>query len=63
VKGEGIENQKIEKLVEKYEIANAFSPKERKFIDDRNPTKHDRIQFAWRYELLLGDAVGARIRR
>jgi hypothetical protein len=50
VKGEGIENEEIEKLVRKYQIADSFSPKERKFIDDPEPSKHDRIQFAWRYE-------------
>jgi len=50
VKGEGLENEEIEKLITKYEIADAFSPKERKFIDNPKPSKHDRIQFAWRYE-------------
>ena len=27
-----------------------FSPKERKFIEDPNPSQFDRIQFTWRYE-------------
>ena len=49
-KGEGLENEEIEKLVKKYEIADAFSPNERKFIDNPKPSKHERIQFAWRYE-------------
>jgi hypothetical protein len=50
VKGEGIENEEIEKLVKRYQIADSFSPKERKFIDNPKPSKNDRVQFAWRYE-------------
>jgi hypothetical protein len=50
MKGEGLENEEIKKLVKKYEIADAFSPKECKFIDNPKPSKHDRIQFAWHYE-------------
>src|SRR5262245_56775184 len=50
VKGEGIENEVIKELVEKYQIADSFSPKERKFIKNPKPSEHDRIQFTWRYE-------------
>src|SRR5262245_48040933 len=50
VKGEGLENEEIKNLVKKYEIAGALSPAERTFIDNPEPSKHDRIQFAWRYE-------------
>jgi hypothetical protein len=50
VKGEGMEKKEIDQLVEKYAIAKAFSPKERKFIENAKPSEHDRIQFAWRYE-------------
>ena len=50
VKGEGLENEEVDALVKKYAIADAFSPKERKFIEAREPSKQDRIQFTWRYE-------------
>lgn len=50
VKGEGIEQTIIEELIEKYQVAQAFSPKELEFIRNPNPVQHDRVQFAWRYE-------------
>jgi hypothetical protein len=50
VKGEGIENKEIRKLVQKYQIADSFTPEERRFIDNPKPSEHDRIQFSWRYE-------------
>ena len=50
VKGEGLEQPIIEKLIDKYELASAFTPKEEEFLNNPNPTEHDRIQFAWRYE-------------
>jgi hypothetical protein len=27
-----------------------FSPDERRFLSNRTPTEHDRVQFSWRYE-------------
>jgi hypothetical protein len=50
VKGEGLEQEIIDKLVEDYKLATAFTPKEKEFINNPNPTQHDRVQFAWRYE-------------
>jgi hypothetical protein len=50
VKGEGLEQEEIGKLVKKYAVADAFSPKERTFIEAREPSRHDRVQFTWRYE-------------
>src|ERR1700754_1826967 len=50
VKGEGIEQSVVEELVDLYQVTRSLTPKERRFIDDSQPTKHDRIQFAWRYE-------------
>lgn len=50
VKGEGLEQEIIDKLVEDYQLALAFTPKEKEFIDNPNPSEHDRVQFAWRYE-------------
>ena len=50
VKGEGIEQKFINDLVEKYKLAAAFTPEEKKFIDNPTPTEKERIQFAWQYE-------------
>ncbi len=50
VKGEGLEQELIDKLVEQYSLASAFTPDEKAFIENPNPTQHDRVQFAWRYE-------------
>jgi hypothetical protein len=50
VKGEGLEQEIIDQLIEEYKLAPAFTPKEMEFIKNPNPTQHDRIQFAWRYE-------------
>jgi hypothetical protein len=50
VKGEGLEQDIVGKLVGQYKLASAFTPKEREFVENPNPTQYDRIQFAWRYE-------------
>ncbi|HWY87497.1 MAG TPA: DUF4272 domain-containing protein [Gemmataceae bacterium] len=50
VKGEGLEQEEIDKLVEQFAIADALTPNERRFIHNADPSKHERIQFAWRYE-------------
>jgi len=50
VKGEGLEQQIVERLVGDFELESAFSPNERRFIHAADPSQHDRIQFAWRYE-------------
>ncbi|MFM7977574.1 MAG: DUF4272 domain-containing protein [Pirellula sp.] len=50
VKGEGLEQEFIDKLIEKYALASAFTPEEKEFISNPKPTQHDRVQFAWRYE-------------
>lgn len=50
VKGEGLDQERLDGIVEKYRIADAFSPDETAFMDDLSPSEHDRIQFLWRYE-------------
>lgn len=50
VKGEGLEQEKINTLVKKYNAEKFFSPEEAAFIANPNPTKQERIQFSWRYE-------------
>jgi hypothetical protein len=50
VKGEGLDQKTIDELVERFDLSDAFTPKETAFIKDPNPPHQDRIQFAWRYE-------------
>ena len=50
VKGEGLEQETVNKLVRDYDLASAFTLKEKAFIDNPRPTDHDRAEFAWRYE-------------
>ncbi|HVJ82449.1 MAG TPA: DUF4272 domain-containing protein [Planctomycetia bacterium] len=50
VKGEGLEQEEVLKLVKKYRLEKAFTPKEKAFIDDPKPSERDRTQFSWRYE-------------
>ncbi len=50
VKGEGIEQEHVLEFVEKRNVRPLLTPKELAFIDDPEPSEHDRIQFVWRYE-------------
>lgn len=50
VKAEGLEQHFVDILVENYQLASVFSPNEKKFIGNPNPSQHDKTQFVWRYE-------------
>jgi hypothetical protein len=50
VKGEGVDQTTIDKLVHDYDLMSSFTPKEKAFIIDPHPSDNDRVQFAWRYE-------------
>ena len=50
VKGEGLEQPIVEKLIKDYGLKSHLSPKERAFINSAAPSQHDRVQFTWRYE-------------
>lgn len=50
LKGEGLEQQDIEKLVGDYQLLAYFSPEETAFIKDTSPSDADRVKFVWRYE-------------
>jgi Domain of unknown function (DUF4272) len=50
VKAEGLEQEVVEKLVAEYQLANVFTPNEKKFIANPEPSQFDRTQFIWRYE-------------
>lgn len=50
VKGEGLEQPIVERIIGDYGLEGYFTPNERIFIRDTSPSEHDRVQFAWRYE-------------
>jgi hypothetical protein len=52
VKGEGLEDEIVHRVIEKFGIAPFLSPAEQEFIQDSNPTQQDKINFIWRYESL-----------
>ncbi len=50
VKGEGLEQEEVQAVVEEWGVRALFTPRELAFIDDPAPSDHDRLQFSWRYE-------------
>ena len=50
IKGEGLEQPVVTKIVDEYRLRAHFTPKELAFIQDSSPTEHERVQFLWRYE-------------
>jgi len=49
-KGEGLEQEVVERVLESYELRPHLTPKELAFVLDVSPSQHDRLQFTWRYE-------------
>lgn len=49
-KGEGLEEEVVERVLKSYELRPHLTPKELAFVLDNSPSPHDRIQFTWRYE-------------
>lgn len=50
VKGEGLEQPIVDRLVKDYGLEKRFTPKEKAFIRNTAPSQRDRVQFTWRYE-------------
>jgi hypothetical protein len=50
VKAEGLEQEVVEIIADKYDLQRAFTPKEKLFIRHSTPSQHDKTQFIWRYE-------------
>ena len=50
VKAEGLEQDIVEKLVVEYRLESVFTPNEKAFIDNPEPSQFDKTQFIWRYE-------------
>lgn len=49
-KGEGLEEELVERVLEFHELRPHLTPKELAFVLDKAPSQHDRIQFTWRHE-------------
>jgi hypothetical protein len=49
-KGENLEQDVIDGIVDHLDARRRLSPNEAAFIDDPEASEHDRIQFIWRYE-------------
>lgn len=52
VKGEGLEDEIVQRVMADYGIAPFLSPAELAFIQNAEPTQQDRVNFCWRYESL-----------
>lgn len=50
LKGEGLPQKDIERLVRDYQLTSYFSPEELTFIKDPHPSDDDNVKFVWRYE-------------
>jgi hypothetical protein len=50
VKGEGLEQHILERVINDFKISGHFTPQEKAFVADQNPSERDRIKFSWRYE-------------
>jgi hypothetical protein len=49
-KGEGLEDETVERVLESYELRPHLTPKELAFVLDNSPSQHDRVQFIWKRE-------------
>ena len=50
MKGEGMAADQVDEIVRQRDARGFFTPKELAFIENRDPSLHDRTQFSWRYE-------------
>ena len=50
VKGEGLEQERVQEVIEGWGAKDLFTPRELDFVNDLSPSDHDRLQFSWRYE-------------
>lgn len=50
VKGEGLEQKIVQRIVSDYALQGHFSPKESSFIQHAAPSRTELTQFSWRYE-------------
>ena len=50
VKGEGLEQDMVLSVLDRYGLEPHLSPQEREYIHNPEPSEHQRVQFCWRYE-------------
>lgn len=50
IKGEGLKQEIVEKIINDFNANDFFTPKEKEFIVKKNPTDQERINFTWQYE-------------
>lgn len=50
VKGEGMEQEYVLRIMREYGLESFLTPKEKAFVFDHDPSQQDRINFSWRYE-------------
>ena len=50
VKGEGLEQATVQKLIKQYGAQEFFTPAEKKFIGNSAPTQQESVRFSWQYE-------------
>ncbi|WP_145261587.1 DUF4272 domain-containing protein [Planctomycetes bacterium Pan216] len=49
-KGEGLEQEHVDNWIERFDLAEAFTPQEREFIQDPDPDPARSVHLSWRYE-------------
>ncbi|HEY6246011.1 MAG TPA: DUF4272 domain-containing protein [Pyrinomonadaceae bacterium] len=49
-KGEGLEQERVRRIIDQYGLEQTLTTKERKFIFDDAPSDSDRTKYVWRYE-------------
>jgi len=49
-KGEGLDQEIVERVLKSHELRPHLSPKELAFVLDKSPSQHDLVQFIWRHE-------------
>lgn len=52
LKGEGLEQQYLDKMDREYNIMAKLTPEERDFVRDRHPEEQKKVDATWRYESL-----------
>lgn len=50
VKGEGLDNEIVQRLVKDFQVESALTPQEKAFIANPEPNMQLRTQFSWKYE-------------
>jgi hypothetical protein len=50
--GESGDYALVQRLIGEWRVREHLTPDERRFVDTRSPSMHDRTQFSWRYEAL-----------